>query len=53
MQLIGTLLLSGQSRIQGRIANEGVVRYELPAPLGTYVPGGGCLLYTSPSPRDS
>ena len=36
------LTLSGRSRVVGviEVADGGTVRYELPAPLGTFVPGG-------------
>ena len=36
----GTLVLSGQARIDGELDVQGVVRYEMPAPLGTFVPTG-------------
>ena len=36
----GMLVLAAQSQIDGQIKNEGVVRYEMPAPLGTFVAGG-------------
>ena len=36
----GTLTLAGGAQIDGLLENRGVVRYELPAPLGTHVSGG-------------
>ena len=36
----GSLTLAGASVLAGTLENSGLVRYELPAPLGTYLPGG-------------
>lgn len=36
----GTLMLVGEARIKGEVEIIGPVRYEMPAPLGTFVPAG-------------
>ena len=40
VQLGGQLLMFGRSEFNGELESRGLIRYQLPAPLGTYVPGG-------------